>query len=91
MWYVIVIFVIVFDIVIAAIAPSFNIIVTGSTATETTVNTTSDLIAAGSNPITFIGGITQLTIGDVVILGVVTAFLNILLVIALIRLIRGAS
>ena len=90
MWWVIVIFGIVFQALIVLLAPSFGLSGGTSTALPTvSANTTADIIAAGTNPLSLFGDILTFQLPGGEAIGAVFCLLDILLIICVIKLIRG--
>jgi hypothetical protein len=90
MWFVIVIFIIVFQMGVVLLAPSFGLTGGASVALPTvSVNTTADVIAAGTNPLSLFGDILTFQLPGGEAIGAVFWLLDILLIICVIKLIRG--
>jgi len=94
MWYIIIIFIISFEIVLSLITPSFyNFSTTGGVTitTDVSANTTSELIATGLNPLSAFADIMTFQLQGLEGLSIIFVFLDILFVICIIRLIRGSD
>lgn len=91
MWYLIIIFIIIFQAAVSIFAPSFpGITTTGEGITTATANTTSELIAAGVNPFSTFIDIMTFQAQGAAILATVFILLDVLLVLCVIKLIRGS-
>lgn len=91
MWYVILIVVIVFETVVSLVAPLFlkKTPVTIDTSI-TAINTTSDIIASGINPLTFFVNVLTFQIDGLESVSVIFWLCNILIGLCVIKLIRGS-
>lgn len=93
MWYIIIIFVVVFDIAMFLILPQIfgnQFTVTELDLTAQSINTTSDLISAGINPFSFFGNILTFQVQGSEIFAIIFYFSLLLLGLCLIKLIRGS-
>lgn len=92
MWYIIVIFCIAFQIIISMVAPHMiNIAFTGiDTATAVNATASETLLAGGLNPFEFFVGSMTFSINGLEFFGALFWFLDILLIICVIKLIRGS-
>lgn len=92
MWYIILIFCIVFQIVVTLCASSFDVSALGglSTTVNSTVNVTSTSISGGTNPFETFGAIMAFQTSGFGVLSIIFWFLWVLIALCLFKLIRGS-